>query len=298
MTEDIIRRGFIALVGRPNVGKSTLLNRLLGQKLSITTRKPHTTRHRILGIKTVPGAQLIFIDTPGIHSGHKRAINRYMNRTAIGGIAEADVVCFLIDAHGWVDADEVVLQQLKNIDTPVTIAINKIDRLSDRKRLLPLLQHLSETVKFVEAVPVSARRGDSVERLEELLIQRLPQGEAIFPEDQITDRNLRFLAAEFVREQLIVRLGDELPYRLGVEIQSFEETARLATIDAVIWVENTGHKRIIIGNKGELLKRVGSAARVEMEAMFDIKVMLKLWVKVRSGWSDDDKALQQLGYHD
>ncbi len=298
MTENTFRRGFIALVGRPNVGKSTLLNRLLGQKLCITTRKPHTTRHRILGIKTNLQAQLIFIDTPGIHGGHQRAINRYMNRAAIGGIAEADVVCFLIDAHGWTDDDEVVLRQLRDIDTPVIVVLNKIDRLADRKRLLPLLQHLSETVKFVEAVPVSARRGDSVDRLEELLIEHLPRGEAIFPEEQITDRNLRFLAAEFVREQLIVRLGDELPYRLGVEIQHFEESVKLATIDAVIWVENKGHKHIIIGSKGELLKRVGSAARQEMEAMFDIKVMLKLWVKVRSGWSDDTKALQQLGYHD
>ncbi len=298
MTEDTFRRGFIALVGRPNVGKSTLLNRLLGQKLSITTRKPHTTRHRILGIKTNPQAQLIFIDTPGIHDGHKRAINRYMNRAAVGGITEADVITFLIDARGWTDADEVVLRQLKDIDTPVIVAINKIDRLRDRKQLLPLLQRLSETVNFVEAMPVSARQGDGVERLEELLTQRLPPGEAIFPEDQVTDRNLRFLAAEFIREQLIVRLGDELPYRLGVEIQHFEETARLATIDAVIWVESKGHKVIVIGQKGELLKRVGRAARQEMESMFEIKVMLKLWVKVRSGWSDDDQALQQLGYHD
>lgn len=298
------RCGFVAIVGRPNVGKSTLLNRILGQKVSITAHRPQTTRHRILGVKTTDDAQMIYVDTPGMHLGGKRAINRYMNKAATSSISDVDVVVFVVDRTGWNDEDENVLSKLENARAPVVLVVNKIDDLRDRDELLPHLQVLGDKRDFAAVVPLSARSGESVERLEALLQGMMPTSGMFFPEDQITDRSERFMAAELVREKLVRMLAQELPYSTTVEIEKFslEETTPgkppVRHIHAIIWVERDGQKGIIIGKQGQQLKRIGEQARKDMERSFDGKVFLQLWVKVRQGWSDDERALRSLGYQD
>jgi GTP-binding protein Era len=299
MTENSQQRcGYVAIVGQPNVGKSTLLNHLLGMKLSITSRKPQTTRHKVLGIKTEGTLQLIFVDTPGIHQNQKKAINRIMNKAAESAIRDVDVVVFVVDRLQWDETDQLVAQQLINQNTPVIIAINKIDRVDDTDALLPALESLHQALPNAELIPVSALQSKHLDVLEKAIARHIPSGDHLFPDDQITDRSERFLAAEIVREKITRQLGAELPYQVTVEIEEFSRNANILHINALILVEREGQKRIIIGTKGERLKSIGQQARLDMERLFDSKVMLKLWVKVRSGWSDDERALRSLGYTD
>ncbi len=291
-----MRSGFVALVGRPNAGKSTLLNALLGQKVSIVTRKPQTTRHRIIGVHHREGAQIVYVDTPGLHRAAGTAMNRYLNEAASQALADVDVVVALVDATRWTEDDDLVLKRLAGSSAPVILAVNKVDRIKEKSRLLPLIERLTQRHDFAAVVPVSARRGTNLEALESEITSRLPEGPELFPEDQVTDRSERFMAAELVREQLMTALGQELPYATTVEIEAFEEEGRLRRIAAVVWVERAGQKKIVIGEGGRRLKHVGRAAREEMERMFDARVYLKLWVKVREGWSDDERALRSLGY--
>ena len=297
--EEIQQRcGYVAIVGRPNVGKSTLLNHLLGLKLSITSRKPQTTRHNVLGIKTEGESQLIFVDTPGIHSDQDKAINRYMNKAAQTAIRDVDVIVFVVDRLSWTEADKAVAEKLSGSSSPVVVAINKVDRLDDTGELLPHIAKLQLLMPDAQIIPVSALQKKNLDLLEEQITQHIPQSGFLFPEDQITDRSERFLAAELVREKITRQLGAELPYQITVEIEAFEMKGRIRHINALILVEREGQKKIIIGEKGQRLKSIGQAARIDMERLFDSKVMLTLWVKVRSGWSDDERALRSLGYHD
>lgn len=293
------RSGYIAIIGKPNVGKSTLINRILGQKLCITSRRPQTTRHRILGIKTDDKSQCIYVDTPGLHSQGENAMNRYMNRAASAAIIDVDVVLFVVDGLSWQQEDEKVLQKIKTqARCPVMLLLNKVDKLDDKKRLLPYLKKVATYYDFAAIMPISARQGIQIKELEQALLTYLPVGELIYPEDQITDRSMRFLAAEMVREKFFRQLGQELPYSLTVEIEQYEEEASLLRIGAVIYVERQGQKAIVIGKKGGLLKTVGREARIELEKIAEKKVFLTLWVKVRDGWSDNDRILKSLGYHD
>jgi len=290
------RCGYIALVGRPNVGKSTLLNRILGQKISITSRRPQTTRHRVLGIKTQPHAQLIYVDTPGIHDFNGRAMNRYMNRTASSVLADVDVVVFLVEGLRWTADDELVLKKLAQTGSPVILAVNKIDVLEKREALLPGLQALAEKFPFTEIIPLSARKGDNIAALESSIEALLPEAPPLFPEDQVTDRSVRFLAAELVREKLFRKLGRELPYGLTVQIEQYRNEPGITHIHALIWVERDSQKNIVIGKGGRVLKEVGTEARQDIEDLIGSKVNLKLWVKIKEGWADDERALQSLGY--
>lgn len=293
-----LRCGYVAIVGRPNVGKSTLLNHLLGQKISITSRKPQTTRNNVLGIKTEGKVQIIFVDTPGVHLGQTKAINRYMNRAASTAIKDVDAVLFLVDGCTWTDEDELVAKQLSHVNCPVILAVNKVDQIDDKAVLLPHLQSLAEQLTVEEIIPVSALRGHNLDRLESLIVERLPKGIHFFPEDQITDRSSRFMAAEIVREKITRQLGAELPYQMAVEIEEFNHDGKTLHIGALILVERDGQKKILIGDKGARIKLIGQEARVDMERMFECKVMLSLFVKVKSGWSDDERALRSLGYND
>jgi GTP-binding protein Era len=290
------RCGYVALVGRPNVGKSTLLNRILGQKISITSRRPQTTRHRVLGIKTIDTAQLIYVDTPGIHDYSGRAMNRHMNRTASNVLLDVDVVVFLVDGFKWTRDDDLVLKKLETIDRPVILAVNKIDLVANREELLPRLQELSGKRTFEQVIPISATKGDNITALEGAIEALLPEAPPMFPEDQVTDRPVRFLAAELVREKLFRKLGKELPYGLTVEIEEFRSESSITHIHALIWVERKGQKTIVIGRQGRVLKEVGTEARKDIEALIDGKVNLKLWVKIKEGWADDERALRSLGY--
>ncbi|MGD8631555.1 MAG: GTPase Era, partial [Gammaproteobacteria bacterium] len=272
------RCGYIALVGRPNVGKSTLLNRILGQKISITSRRPQTTRHRVLGIKTLPHAQLIYVDTPGIHDFNGRAMNRHMNRTASSVLSDVDVVVFLVEGLRWTADDDLVLKKLAHAGSPVILAVNKIDTLEKREALLPGLQALAGKFTFREIVPVSARKGDNVAALESAIEALLPEARPFFPEDQITDRSVRFLAAELVREKLFRKLGRELPYGLTVQIEDYRSEPGITHIHALIWVERDSQKNIVIGKGGRMLKEVGREARLDIEDLIGNKVNLKLWV--------------------
>ena len=299
MTSDTPSRcGYVAIVGRPNVGKSTLLNHLLGQKISITSRKPQTTRHQVLGIKTEDNHQIIFVDTPGLHKDAGKAINRYMNRAASAAIRDVDLVVFVVDRTAWTEEDSIVLEQIEQSGLPTMLVVNKIDLLADKTELLPHLQSLAAKAEFSAILPVSALRQHNVDALEEQILTLLPESGHFFPEDQITDRSQRFLAAEIVREKIMRQLGDELPYSIAVEIEEFAQEDQMLHISAVIFVERTGQKRILIGDKGSRLRSIGSDARRDMEGLFDSKVMLRLWVKVKSGWSDDERALRSLGYDD
>jgi len=292
------KSGYVAIVGRPNVGKSTLLNRILGQKISITSRKPQTTRHQIVGVKTVADSQVIYVDTPGLHKDKKYALNRYMNRAASSALRDVDLVVFVIERTAWTDEDELVLEKIKQIQCPVILALNKVDQVADKDKLLPWIQQLSSKMAFAEILPIAALNGDNVEALEKEIAKRLSEGAHYFPEDQVTDRSERFMAAELVREKIMRRLGDEIPYQVAVEIEEFKRDEKLVTIRALILVEREGQKKIIIGKKGEQIKAIGRDARLDMEKLFDSKVMLTLWIKVKSGWSDSDRALRSLGYDD
>ncbi|WP_127477195.1 GTPase Era [Sulfurivermis fontis] len=297
MTEtEAFRCGYVALVGRPNVGKSTLMNHLIGQKISITSSKPQTTRHRIIGIKTEADYQAVFVDTPGLHRHAKKAVNRYMNRTAKSTLADVDLIIFVVEAGRWTEDDENVLRQLRTVAVPVVLAVNKIDHIKDKTELLPLLQNLGRKMDFAALVPVSALRRNNLEELEKVVAAHLPENPPFYAEDQITDRSSRFLAAEIVREKLMRTLGQELPYELTVEIEQFKEEDGLLNIAAVIWIERDSQKPIVIGKGGSVLKKVGQLARTDMEKLFESKVYLQLWVKVKEGWSDDERALSSLGY--
>ena len=293
-----IHCGYVALVGRPNVGKSTLLNRILGQKISITSRRPQTTRHRVLGIKTDASVQTIYIDTPGIHAYSGRAMNRHMNRAASSALQDVDVVVFLVEGLRWLPDDDLVLEKLRDLQCPVILAVNKIDLLDSKEALLPVLRTLSEKHAFHQIIPLSAQKGDNIAQLESAIAALLPVAPMMYPEDQVTDRSVRFLAAELVREKLFRMLGKELPYGLTVEIEQFRSEANITHIHALIWVERKSQKNIVIGRQGRVLKDVGQQARRDIEAMIDKKVNLKLWVKVKEGWADDERALQSLGYND
>ncbi|MDP4548450.1 GTPase Era [Marinobacter sp. MDS2] len=292
------RCGFVAIVGRPNVGKSTLLNHILGQKLSITSRKPQTTRHQVLGIKTEGEVQAIYVDTPGMHEEEPRAINRYMNKAATSALVDVDVVVFVVDQMNWTTADEMVLEKLERVKCPVILAINKVDKLEKRELLLPHLETLAAKRDFAEIIPLSALRETNLEPLEEAVGRFLPQSVHFYPDDQITDRSQRFMASEMVREKITRQLGAELPYSVAVEIEEFKQQGKTLHISALILVERDGQRKIIIGDKGARLRQIGQEARIDMERMFDTKVMLKLWVKVKRGWADSDRALKSLGMND
>lgn len=288
--------GLVALVGRPNVGKSTLLNFLLEQKLSITSRKPQTTRQQVLGVKTVDADQMIFVDTPGLHRDEPKAINKAMNRSATSAMADVDLVLFLIDRGKWTEEDAWVLEKLRTVKAPVALIVNKMDLMDDPKALLPEMESLHALHDFAGVFPISALRQKNLDVLETFVRRNLPEGHHLFPEGQITNRTERFLAAELIREKIIRQLGDELPHTTAVEIEGFQPDERgTQHISAVIFVERDGQKRIVIGTGGSRLRSIGTEARRDMEKAFDSKVMLKLWVKVKSGWSDDVRALQSLG---
>ncbi|WP_085247421.1 GTPase Era [Gilliamella mensalis] len=300
MTETIQHCGFVAIVGRPNVGKSTLLNQLLGQKVSITSRKAQTTRHRIVGIDTENNNQIIYIDTPGLHIEEKRAINRLMNRAASSSIGDVELVIFVVEGTHWTDDDEMVANKLKDCKSPVLLVINKIDNVTDKTQLLPHIQTISQKVNFLDVVPISAEKGEGIDIIKDIVKKHLPEGEHHFPEDYITDRSQRFMASEIIREKLMRFLGDELPYSVTVEIEQFKVDERngMYRINGLILVERDGQKKMVIGNKGEKIKKIGIEARKDMQSFFDNKVHLELWVKVKAGWADDERALRSLGYSD
>ena len=298
MTKTNAQCGYIAIVGRPNVGKSTLLNHLLGHKLCITSRKPQTTRHTLLGIKTEGTVQMIFVDTPGIHTNQERAINRVMNRSAASVISDVDVLIFVLDRFDWGDADEYVAKHISNSEVPVIVVLNKVDMLEDKSELLPHLNFIASKVNAAALIPLSALKKINLNQLEEKIKGYIPEQPHIFPEDQITDRSERFLAAEIVREKITRQLGAEVPYQVTVEIEQFRVDGNITFIDALILVERDGQKKIIVGAKGERIKKIGEQARADIESLLGCRVMLKTWVKIRSGWADDERALQSLGYMD
>ncbi len=289
------RSGYVAIVGRPNVGKSTLLNRLIGQKISIVSNKAQTTRHRVHGILTRNDAQFVFVDTPGFQTQHRNALNRSMNRTVSQVLADVDLVFFVIEAGRFGEDDERVLGILPP-SARVLLIINKVDQLKDKAALLPFIDRVRQLRDFAEVVPLSAERGTNVDTLADVAVPLLPEGTPLYEEDEITDRSERFLAAEFLREKLFRLLGDELPYGIAVEIEKFETEGQLRRIYAAVIVDKAGHKGIVIGKGGEKLKRISTEARVELEKLFDGKVFLEVWVKVKSGWADDERALKSLGY--
>lgn len=290
--------GYVAIVGRPNVGKSTLLNHLMGFKLSITSRKPQTTRHNVLGILTEEECQMIFVDTPGIHSQQDKALNRYMNRAAGSAIKDVDVIVFVVDRDKWSEGDEMVAQRVFQQQLPVIIAVNKTDRVEEKATLIPSLEALTTRFPQAEIVPIAALQGHNLERLKERIRVKMPVADFFYPEDQVTDRSQRFIAAELVREKITRQLGAELPYEITVEIEEWRREERILHISALILVERDGQKKIIIGEGGQRLKKIGQQARQDMETLFDTKIMLNLWVKVKAGWSDDERALKSLGYND
>ena len=288
--------GFVAIVGRPNVGKSTLLNHVLGFKLSITSRKPQTTRHRILGIWTEDKIQIAFVDTPGMHTTQPKVMNRIMNRTAEQSLADVDAVMMLTEGKIWNELDELVFQKIRRSSCPSYWVINKVDKLEDKNELLPHIQRVITDHVFDEVFPISALKNLNLEPLLDRLKEQMPTGSFMYEEDQITDRSERFLAAEIVREQIMRQLGDEVPYETTVEIESFERNDDLVGIRALISVERVGQKAILVGDGGSRLKQIGSEARKRLEDLLVARVALKLWVKVRASWSNDERALKSLGY--
>ena len=289
------RCGFVAVVGRPNVGKSTLVNAMVGVKFSITSNRPQTTRHRILGIATSDTSQIVFVDTPGIHTGHARALNRAMNRIASRALIGVDLIMMVVEASGWIPDDDRVLGRIGADAAPVILVLNKIDRTRRREAILPVLEDTARRHDFAATVPVCARTGENLDRLRDVVEAHVPAGPPVFPEDHYTDRSEAFLAAELVREKLIRRLGQELPHRLTVEIERFVEQERRTLINALVLVERNQHKAIVIGRGGGRLKEAGSAARKDIARMLGRPVHLEIWVKVREGWSDDERALRGLG---
>lgn len=292
--------GFIAIVGRPNVGKSTLLNELLGQKISITSRKPQTTRHRIMGVDTQGDYQAIYIDTPGLHIEEKRAINRLMNRSAASSLSDVNLVFFVVEGTHWTADDEMVLNKLKMANFPVVLCVNKVDNVKDPNQVMLHMLDLSKLMNFVDIVPISAKHHKNIDVLQRHVREHLPKAVHHFPEDYVTDRSQRFMASEIIREKLMRFTGEELPYSVTVEIERFDYNPENDGfhINALILVERIGQKKMVIGHKGEKLKTIGREARLDMEALFDRKVYLETWVKVKSGWADDERALRSLGYMD
>lgn len=285
--------GHVVIVGRPNVGKSTLMNHVLGVHLAATTPKPQTTRNRILGIHTEGDHQLVFVDTPGIHRNAKKALNRRLNKTAVGTLAEGDVVVFMVEAGVWTDEDEQVLAYLEDVSAPVILVVNKVDKLDDKAALLPFLRQLSQRRDFAEIVPLSAFRRRDIAHFLETVKKYLPARPFEFDEDEMTDRSMRFISAELIREQLMQALEKEIPYALAVEIEDYQEGPKGVTIAAVIHVEREGQKRIVIGKKGEMLKKVGSEARRRISGILGVPVHVKLWVKVKEGWTDNPRLLER-----
>ena len=289
------RSGYVSIVGKTNAGKSTLLNSILGQKIAITSRKPQTTRHRFLGIKTESENQIIFVDTPGFHSGQKRALNRYMNKVAANALRGVDIVLYLIDKLDWQEDD---LQRLKSIpnETSVILVVNKIDKLKDKNSLLPFIEERNKDGLFSSIIPISALKGMNLDALVDLICDKLPYGSHLYPEDQVTDISEKFLASEVIREKCINRLGDELPYRVSVSIDRFSESEKVIHIESTIFVEKQSQKGMLIGKSGSKLKAIGTSSRNELEDLLESKVMLKTWVKVKSGWSDNETILPSMGY--
>jgi GTP-binding protein Era len=288
--------GFVAIVGRPNTGKSTLVNALIHEKISIVTSKPQTTRHSILGILTGPDSQVVLVDTPGLHRGSKKLINRAMNRSATASLAGADLILFVVEARGWAQGDDLVIERLRDVEVPVLLVINKIDLAKRRADLLPLIEDYSVRRSFAEVIPVSARRETNLDRLLEVVRQHLPESEQLFPADTKTDRSMEFRIGEVLREKLLETLHDEVPYGLAVEILALEERDDLTLVDAIIWLEKESHRGISIGKGGQRLKKVSTAARLDLENIFERRFFLKAHVKVKENWSDDGRALRQLGY--
>ena len=288
--------GFIAVVGRPNVGKSTLTNELIGQKLSITSHRPQTTRHRIHAIDTTDKYQMVYVETPGIHIGSNKAISAYMNRAASSTFKDVDMILWLVEAGKWTKEDERVLEHINKVDVPVILCVNKIDKYEKNDQVLPYLLKLSEKYQANEVDPLSSIKKAHSSALRELILKYLPQRDIIFDADYITDRSEKFVIAEFVREKLMRNLSNELPYDLTVEIEKFELDGRMYRIAARIFVDKPSQKSIVIGHKGEVLKKIGEESRLSIEGFLEKKVFLELWVKVRHGWSDDKRALASLGY--
>ena len=295
----IKRSGIVALIGRPNAGKSTLVNALVGSKVCIVASKPQTTRHRISGIRNEDDCQMVLVDVPGIHGGKRaKALNRYMNRVASTALDDVDLVLWLVEAGRWTDDDDLALRRVRDIDIPVGLVITKIDRMHRRERLLPFLAKMQEKFEATFTVPISALKSENLEPLLGEIRQRLPEGPEFFPQGQLTDRDPRFQAAEIVREKLIHALHQELPYALTVEIERYEQEDSGLAISAVIWVARKSHKGIVIGNQGETLKRIGREARIDLKDKLGQPVHITLWVKVREGWADDERALHSLGFED
>lgn len=296
----VTKAGHVALVGRPNVGKSTLINALLKQKISITSHKPQTTRWQILGIKKVKQAkttaQIIYIDTPGIHEHEKFAMNRYMNRIANSVLLGADIIIFMIVANKWHKEDQLVLGKLQTINKPVLLVLNKVDLIKEKAQLLPWIEKMQAKFGFTHIIPLSALRDDNIDVLEKTIVQLLPESPQLYPDEQITDKSVRFQLAEIIREKIILTTHQELPYATAVEIEHFQQEDKCIHINAIIWVERAGQKIIIIGKKGEQLKKIGTKARREIETLLKQKVFLRVWVKIKDHWTDDERALKSLGY--
>lgn len=290
------RCGYAAILGRPNVGKSTLLNKILKQKISITSHKAQTTRNRILGIKTQENIQTIYVDTPGIHKKTTKMINRFMNKAAKSSIYDVDVIIFIIDAKMWLEEDELILQELKKIKCPVILALNKVDLIKDKKQLLPIIDELSKKMSFEEIIPLSATKNTNIDALEKTVHKHLPEGEFLFHDDQVTDRDDKFFVSEIIREKIIRLVHQEVPYAATVNVESMKMQQNVLHIDAIIWVEKKGQKIIIVGKNGEKLKEIGTKARIDLEKLFGSKVFLSLWVKIKEGWTDDARALSSLGF--
>jgi len=290
------KSGYISIVGKTNVGKSTLLNEILGQKVAITSRKPQTTRHRLLGIKTIEDSQMIFIDTPGFHKGHKRALNQYMNKVASSAMKGVDVLIYVIEGLNWTEEDQELMSQIPEGYETSILVINKIDKIEQKEDLLPFIGSMSELNKFSDIIPLSALKKQNVSSLVDSIQLKIPEGDHIYPSDQVVDVSERFLASEIIREKCITRVGDELPYRISVAIDKFKEEDKITHIDATLFVEKSSQKGMLIGSSGSKLKSIGTAARLELEEVLQTKIMLNLWVKVKSGWTDDEAMLSTMGY--
>ena len=290
------KSGYISIVGKTNVGKSTLINEILGQKIAITSRKPQTTRHRLLGIKTIKDSQMIFIDTPGFHKGHKRALNKYMNKVASSAMKGVDVLIYVIEGLNWTEEDQELINQIPAGHETSILVINKIDKINQKDDMLPFIGTLSELNKFSDIIPISALKKQNIPALMDSILLKLPEGDHIYPTDQVADISERFLASEIIREKCITRVGDELPYRISVSIEKFKEEDKITYIDANLYVEKNSQKGMLIGSSGSKLKSIGTASRLELEDILQTKVMLNLWVKVKSGWTDDEAMLSAMGY--
>lgn len=293
---DTSRCGFVAIIGRPNVGKSTLLNKIMGQKVSITARKPQTTRHQILGIQSIGPTQAIYVDTPGMHTRGKKALNKQLNQAALSAIYDVDVIILVVEGTKLLSDDHWILEKLKGKETPVVLVINKIDHVKNKNELIPHIHEISKKYHFTEIVPVSALTGNNVDRIEKVIAKFLPEGVHLFPDDQKTDRGDRFFTAEIIREKLTRFLGQEIPHSVAVSLEKFKEEKNILHISAVIWVEKEGQKKIVVGKDGAVLKKIGMLARQDLEQYLEKKIFLQLWVKVKTSWSDDERALQSLGY--